>query len=972
MSEPRSPVTHPNRTRRVAVISIIALAVIVALLFAASAVWTDVLWYRQVGFLNVLTTQWFAGGLMGLIGFVLLAGPLWVSVWFAFRSRPTYVRVNATLDQYQQVLEPLRKGITWGIPILFGLFGALYFASRWTTAALWINGGTTGETDPQFGLDTGFYLFQLPFYQQLVGYLLFSVLLSGIVFVAISYLYGSIRIENRRLRVAKGTRVQLAVTIAVYVALHAVRLWLERYQQLTDPQGLFTGAGYSGVNAQIPGRTILVAVAVLVALGFVFAAVTGRWRIPVVGAAVLVATSLLIGVAYPWGVQTFVVKPSERSLEAEYLQRNINATREAYGIDKVNVQPYNAVTDAKAGALRSDVDTTASIRLLDPDLVSDTFRQLQQYKQYYQFGSRLDVDRYKIDGQSVDTVLSVRELSQQPTDSWYNNSIVYTHGYGVVAAYGNQVTSDGKPIFFEGGIPTSGDLGSFEPRIYFGEKSPAYSIVGAPEGESPRELDYPSGSSANPDEGEQNESNQTYTTFSGDGGPKLDNGLTRLLYSMKFGSIEILTSNAVSNSSQILYDRSPIDRVQKVAPYLTLDQDPYPAVVDGRVQWVVDGYTTSEQYPYSQQQSYRQAINDGASSAARPATDTINYMRNSIKATVDAYDGSVTLYAWDQEDPVLQAWQKVFPNTVKSADEMSSALLSHVRYPTDMFKAQRNVLGTYHVTDAGSFYSREDAWQVPADPQSGSDTSTKQPPYYLSMRLPGQTDTAFSLYSTFIPIQQSSGGSRNVLRGYLAANGDGEGADGKRSEDYGKLTLLRLPGETNVPGPGQVQNLFDSDNTVSTQLNLLRQGQTTVSSGNLLTLPVGGGLLYVQPVYVRSTGETSYPLLRKILVSFGDKVAFEDTLDKALDDIFGGDSGAIVGQNGPGQAGPSAEEQSEAPADGGTSTSSSNPAVAQALKDAKTALDAREQARVSGDWAAFGTADKQLQDALQRAISAQQ
>lgn len=969
MSDPK-PAVSPSRSTRLIVISLIVLGGLVALLYAAASIWTDVLWYRQLGYLQVLTTQWGSSAVMFAIGFLGMAAPLWLSIWLSFRSQPTYVRVNATLDQYQRVLEPLRTGITWGLPIFFGLIAGLAAASNWTTAQLWLNGVDTGTTDAQFGLDLGFYMFDLPFYQQVVSFALVVVLLSAVLLVALSYLYGAIRIEQRRLRVAKTTRVQLAVTIAVYVALQAVQIWLSRYQQLTDSSGLFTGAGYTSVNAVIPGQTILAAIAVLVVIGFVVAAVTGRWRVSLVGGAVLVVAALVIGVAYPWGIQAFRVQPSERSLEQEYLQRNIDATRAAYGLDGLDVEEYDAVTTAQAGALRSDVETTASIRLLDPELVSDTFRQLQQYKQYYQFGASsdaaLDVDRYDINGSSVDTVLAVRELSQQPSDSWYNNTIVYTHGYGVVAAYGNQVTSDGKPIFFESNIPVSGALEDYEPRIYFGENSPEYSIVGGDDGGSPNELDYPASSSAEGDDTASSDSNQTYTTFSGDGGPVLSDGLTKLLYAMKFGSIEILTSDAVSSGSQILYDRDPVDRVQKVAPYLTLDSDPYPAVVDGRVQWVIDGYTTSNSYPYSNKVSYNSAINDSTQSTTRTTTDSVNYVRNSVKATVDAYDGSVKLYAWDTEDPVLQTWQKVFPSTLAPISEMSAELLSHVRYPTDLFKVQRLQLGTYHVTDAGSFYSNEDAWQVPADPQASTDSGAKQSPYYLTMKLPGQSDAAFTLYSTFIPVQQSSGSSRNVLRGYLAANGDAGSIAGEKSESYGKLTLLQLPGETNVPGPGQVQNLFDSDNTVSTELNLLRQGQTTVTSGNLLTLPVGDGLLYVQPVYVRSTGETSYPLLRKILVAFGDQVAFEDTLDAALDDIFGGDSGAVVSD------GAGASSSGSSSTTDGSPSNVDGSALSQALETARQALQEREAARVSGDWAAYGTADAKLQQAINDAISSQQ
>ncbi|MGA1785227.1 MAG: UPF0182 family protein, partial [Pontimonas sp.] len=361
------------------------------------------------------------------------------------------------------------------------------------------------------------------------------------------------------------------------------------------------------------------------------------------------------------------------------------------------------------------------------------------------------------------------------------------------------------------------------------------------------------------------EGNATYT-YTGEGGPLVGSLFNRLLYALKFQSEQIILSDAVNTESQILYDRHPALRVQKVAPYLTLDNDPYPAVVDGRVVWMVDGFTTTADYPYSTPLNVSEAIADTYRPAPDLAFDTINYVRNSVKATVDAYSGEVTLYAWDTSDPILQAWTGVFPATVKSQDEMSESLLDHVRYPSDLFKIQRSVLGAYHVTDPGTFYSSEDEWVTPNDPVSNPAAPRLQPAYYLTMQVPGSDAPAFSLYSTFIP-RATGDATRNVIYGYLAVNADA-------GEDYGKLTLLTLPKQTTVPGPGQVQAQFDSDAEVGQQLNLLRQGQTEVISGNLLTLPVGGGLLYVQPVYVRSTGDTSYPLLRKILVSFGDKIAF--------------------------------------------------------------------------------------------------
>jgi len=392
-------------------------------------------------------------------------------------------------------------------------------------------------------------------------------------------------------------------------------------------------------------------------------------------------------------------------------------------------------------------------------------------------------------------------------------------------------------------------------------------------------------------------------------------------------------------------------------------------VVEGRIKWIIDGYTTANNFPYSNIENFNLAILDSASDTFGGSGNNINYVRNSVKATVDAYDGSIDLYAWDEEDPILEAWMNVFPDTVKPRSEMSGDLMAHVRYPSDLFKAQRSILGRYHVTDAGSFYSQQDAWMTPNDPVEGTGLGDLQPPYYLTLQAPGDEESAFSIYSTFIP--QSEGAiARNVLTGYLIANADAGKVSGTVNENYGKLTLLNLPRETIVPGPGQVQNQFNSDTAVSSLLNLLRQGSTRVLNGNLLTVPVGGGLLYVQPVYVESTGETSYPLLQKILVAFGDKIAFEDTLDEALDVLFGGDSGADAGDGdaGSGDGGTAAPDNGDSVVGGSTD----NPALNTALEQARVALLAKQAALAAGDWTAFGEADQRLAKAIEDAIAALQ
>ena len=943
-----------SRKRAPLVISLAIVGVLAIALFSASGVYTDVLWFDQLGYLSVFTTQITAQVTVFLFAAVLAAAFIWVNIYLAWRFRPIYVTSNdffgRDLGEYRTVLDKLRRRVLLVIPIVIGVFLALAQSSEWTTVYKFINHSYTGVLDPQFKLDIGFYLFDLPFYLQLVGYLLGVVIFALIPALIFHLVYGGIKFNGRSAQLTKVARIQISSLASFVMVLLGMNIWLGQYETMTSPSGLFTGATYSDVNAAIPAAQILTAIAFVVALLFVVVAVIARWRLAILGTGLMLVTSILLAGVWPGIVHTFQVVPNERTLEAQYIQRNIEATRAAYGLDKVETIAYDAKTTATQGALKEDAQTAAQIRIIDPNLVSSSFKQLEQYRQYYNFVNHLDVDRYTINGKTQDTVLAVRELNQSGlgnSQSWYNNTIVYTHGYGLVAAYGNKRSEDGQPVFLQSGIAATGALGEYEPRIYFGERSPEYSIVGAPEGATDRELDYPAGGAGTEDQ-------QTMTTFKGNGGPTLDGIVKRLAYAMKFQSEQILLSDAVTDKSQILYHRSPRERVAEVAPYLTLDSDMYPAIVDGKVVWIVDGYTTSANYPYSRAESLGSAIADSSTTSSIPV-GSINYIRNSVKATVDAYDGSVKLYAWDSEDPILKTWMKIFPNTVRPVSEMSGSLLSHVRYPADLFKMQRGILGQYHVTDAGAFYSQQDAWMTPNDPvDQGQGTGSLQPPYYLTLQAPGQSKPSFSIYSTFIP-RSTGESSRNVLTGYFVADSDAGSSDGKISKNYGKLRLLTLPRTTIVPGPGQVQNNFNSDSEVSKLLNILRQGSTKVLNGNLLTLPIGGGLLYVQPVYIQSTGETSFPLLKKVLVAFGDKIAFEDNLDSALNALFDGNSGS-GGSNPP-------------PVDPGQTQAEK---LATALAQAKQAMLDKDAAMKAGDWTAFGKADARLKAAIEAALAASQ
>ena len=978
----RRPSRPPNARKRRGALgpTIVVLGVIVVLLLIMAQVWTEVLWFAQTGYFGVLKTEWLTRTLLFVGGFLVMGGAVATCLSVAYRSRPVYApstQEQANLDQYREAVEPLRKLVMIAGPALLGVFAGAAASGQWTTIQLWMNSVSFGTKDPQFGLDVSFFVFALPGLRFVVSFLMAVVFLAALATLATQYLYGGIRIGGEGPRTTQAARVQLAIVGAAFLLLIAANYWLDRYSLLTKQGTKFQGASYADVNAVIPSKGILAIVAVVVAIMFLATALRGNWRIPAIGVGLMVVSAIVIGGIYPAVVERFKVEPNAQELEAPFIQRNINATKNAFGLDNVSVTPYSAATTATAGALRKDAETAASIRLLDPAIVSPSFRQVQQNKQYYNFADTLAVDRYTIAGQKRDTVIGVRELNLaglgDSARTWVNDHTVYTHGFGVVAAFGNTTSHDGQPAYFEGGIPSKGELGAYEPRIYFGENSPTYSIVGAPAKSTPWERDYP-------DDSAGGQKNTSFPTSKISAGPSVGNLWNKLLYALKFGDQDLLFSDRVTPQSQILYDRDPATRVQKVAPYLTLDGRVYPAVVDKKVVWMVDGYTTSDGYPYSASAQLKDVTTDSitqrSATIAELAPQEANYIRNSVKATVDAYTGKVTLYAWDAKDPVLRAWQKVFPGTLKPISSISGDLMSNIRYPEDLFKVQRKLLASYHVSVAGDFYTNQDFWSSPADPTVA--TTESQPPYYLTLQMPGQTTPDFSLTSTYIP----AGGSRNVLTGFLAADAEAGNVKGKPAAGYGKLRLLELPRNSTVPGPGQVQNNFNAAPTVSTTLNLLAQGKSTVIHGNLLTLPVGGGLLYVQPVYVESSAGTQIPLLQKVLVAFGDSIGFGDTLGEALDQVFGGDSGVTVSTPAS-DAGPTATTGTGAPTASPTGSPTATPSASgtpgastaqarlnSALSDASAAMKEGQAALAANDFAAYGAAQQKLQTALEAAIAA--
>ena len=913
-------------------------------LISLSGFYADWLWFKSVNFTEVWSTILITKATVFVIAGLATSLVITSNIYIAFRKRPLYVPLSVeadNLERYRAQIEPIRRLVLVGLALVLFYFGGTSASQLWDTWLLFRNATPFGVTDPQFGLDISFFAFKLPMYQAFIAWGISTLIFAIIGSTIVHYLYGGIRPQVAQERTTIAARVQLSVLLGLVVLLKAVAYWFDRYALALKENRLITGLTYTDVNALLPAKAILAGIAVICSLLFFANIIRKSWLLPAAGTALLVISSVLIAGVYPAAIQQFQVKPSESSKEAPFIQRNIDATRDAFGLSAVEVKDFQATLNASAGQLSRNAATIANIRLMDPNVLSSTFRQLQQIKPYYTFAPTLDVDRYKVDGVSYDTIVAIRELNidGNPSRNWINDHLVYTHGFGFVAAYGNVRDPDGKPSFVVGDLPPTQGLGEFEPRIYFGENVPDYSIIGGTTTGEPVEFDYPDDASPN---GQKN------TTYTGKGGVPVGSLFNKLVFALKYQEQRILLSNLINKDSKILFERNPRDRVAKVAPWLTLDGDPYPAIVDGRVLWLIDGYTTSAGYPYSRKTTLSESTTDALTTNSAAITaqgnQNVNYIRNSVKATVDAYDGTVSLYAWDEKDPVLKTWSKAFPNSIKSKSEMSAQLLEHIRYPEDMFKVQRDILSAYHVKTAAAFYSGQDFWRVPRDPSTFGANAGNQPPYYMTMQLPGSDKPFFALTTPFVPR-----GGRENLAAFAAVNSDA-------GPDYGKITVLQLPRSTNIAGPSQVASNFEAKPEVANSLSLLRQGGADVVLGNLVTLPVGGGLLYVQPVYVRATANAAaYPLLQKVLVSFGDQIGFSDSLKGALDQVFAGNSGTSDSGGSTG---------SGAPTSGATD-------LANALADARQALADSRAALAKGDFTAYGKAQERLKVAIDAATSAQ-
>jgi uncharacterized membrane protein (UPF0182 family) len=877
--------------RWAAVLAVVAYLVVKGLR-ALLSIYTNVLWFDSVGDGSVYSRTFATEAVLFVIFGGITALAIGANLVLALRWRTAFEPDEGRQRwrwRYRRYLHPRRRWLVGLATLWLATSLGSRAAGSWQTWLAWRNATPFHQRDAQFHRDISYYLFIYPMHR-LVLTLLFRIIVLSIVAVLVTgYLYGGVRLRSKGPRLSRPILAQLSVLLGAGLVLKAFAYRLDQFGLATSTRGVVTGPGYTDVHVIVPDKWILIVIAALLAVVLLANGYLRSTRVLVLGIGAMAVAAFVFGLAIPRVVQQFRASPSAASLETPYIARNIAATRDAFGINgQVSESSYAPPAHAQSAAsIRSAANSAAQYRLLDPNRLSPTFTQLQQEsRSFYGFKSTLDVDRYLIAGKDSDVVLALRELNLSGLPSsrqtWANTHLIYTHGYGVVTSEADK-TIDGKPDFIDGNTPSDAALHVTQPDVYYGQMSPSYSIVGAKPGTKAREFDRPSLTGTN----------QTTTTHTGGGGIALGSAWRRLVYAFKLHSASILFSNDINADSQLLTVRNPRARVATVAPWLTLDGDVYPTVVNGRILWVVDGYTTSSHYPYSQLQNLRSdttnTYTSSGSTVTQPKT-SINYMENSVKATVDAYSGKVTLYSWDQAahpDPELQTWEKAFPGLVQPQSDMPAALVPHLRYPQDLFNVQRTVLTRYHVTDAEQYYNGSDFWTVPSDPTVGPSTSLNSlgkkvsngqpslPSIYMTLSPDGASPAVFSLSS---PLVSLSG--RN-LAAFVSV-------DSQPGPNYGRFTLLTLPSDQPVPGPSQVQSEIESDPNVVSNFSLLSSSHSKVLRGNLLTVPLGGRILYVEPIYEQAVGAStsSYPILKNIIADY-NSISYQKTLPAALNVAIG-------------------------------------------------------------------------------------
>jgi hypothetical protein len=901
------------RTRILTALVLVAV-ILLTLAGTIARFYTDLLWFQDLGqpavFWTRVWSEWGFGAAFGVLAFAIVFANLAIARGLRPKVSVAAFPHGVALTPQQQMEEGLRRvrGVLdpWigliivvvSVIVAFNIGAAM--AGSWEVFRLALAGKTFGVADAHFGIDVGFFVFKLPALRAISDWV-FGVLSLTLVLTLIAHLFeGGIRPAERFQGVDPHVKAHISALLGLIVASRAYDYWLSIYELDFSPRGQVLGASYTDVHAQIPAYWILIVITIAVGVLLLLNLRFKGWKLPLIGLSVWIGAAVLVGGVYPALIQALQVAPNELAFEKPYIQRNITATRSAFDLESVVATGFAAGTDLTAADIAEATATVRNIRLFDPNVVVDSYKQLQEIRFYYDFKD-VDIDRYVIDGVQRQVLISAREMNvtqlTATAKTWINRHLVYTHGYGVVVSPVNEVSPDGLPLFFVKDLPpkSSTDLKVTVPGIYYGEETSDYAIVDTTQ----KEFDYPVG-------GE----NAT-TEYGGNNGVKVGSLPERLAFAIVNGDVEILFSSAITPTSKILYHRTITDRVNQLAPWLTLDSDPYPIVVNGRVMWVLDGYTTSTQYPYSQR--------DDASG--------VNYIRNSVKVTVDAYNGKTTFYAFDDKDPVLAAYRAIYPTLFTDMSQMPAGVRAHLRYPEDLFRLQAEVYKTYHMLDPQVFYNKEDQWAIP-----GELTQAPMDPFYVLQQLPGGVGQEFLLMEPFTPR------SKDNMIGWMAAKSD--------PGTYGQRIVYNFPKQRLIMGPQQIRARLNQEPDISKEITLLNQQGSNVIFGNLLVIPIKDSILYVEPLYLKAT-QSPLPELKRVIVAYADSIAMDVDLGSALAKVFGAGTGVAPGPS-------TGTTASVAP------TATVSPGRAADLAAAADLYAKAIAAQKAGDWAAYGTYIKQL------------
>ncbi len=945
--------------RRIIPFAVLAVALIVlyVVLNVGKTIYADLLWFDSVGYRSVYTTRittriwlFFAGAAVFLAIFL-------TNVFLARRLAPATDDPSFQASfEFREMVERMRtptvqRLVAVGLVVLASLIAIGFGASAaalWDKVLLFQHSQSFGMKDPQFHHDLGFYVFKLPVYRFAIDWVTVALIVT-IVAVVATYIFRTIlygfRIDGPRplareifrIDVPRPIKLHLSALVAAVLLIFVVRYYLDTFDLVYSTRGVELGAFYTDVHAALPVLYVLMVFAAVVAVLVLLSAFRSGLALPLAGLAAWIIAAIAGGGIYPLLIQNFIVQPNEASKEQPYLQRNIDMTRYAFGLDKINEQQFPATLQATEAEVTANDDTINNVRLWDPDPLRAALQQLQTIRPLFQFLD-VDVDRYTLDGKYRQVMLSARELNSDrlPVDAqtWVNSRLQFTHGYGYTVASVTNIQPDGSPGLIVSDIPLQGPLLTDRPEVYFGEEPDRHIIVDSKDPEF------------TPLGGDQN----VETRFEGSGGVALSNIFRRFIYAWEMGDRNILISGALGSNSRIIYRRNIQQRISEIAPFLRLDADPYLVVDKTGMFWMQDAYTATDAIPYAHR------------------TGGVNYIRNSVKVVVNAYSGETNFYAVEPDEPLLKAYSAVFPSLFKPLDQMPDAVRQHIRYPEDLFRLQSEAYLRYHIKDALQFYQREDQWEVPTEAFGSTEQLVR--PYYVIARLPGSSKEEFMLILPFVPR------SRTNAIAWLAARSDGA--------DYGKLVSFRFPSSLSVPGPTQVERRIDSDGRVSQQLTLWNQSGSKVIRGNLLMIPIGNANMFFEPLYLAASGgSNTIPQLKRVVVVNGDRIAMEPTLARAIDVLFGRAQPSGLdssGAPGPG-TGAGAGTTPTAAASSGTSPQSSpqptaavTPAAAgtgaaSLVEQAQQSYTRAQELLRSGDFAGYGQEIahlKQILDQLQQ------